>query len=140
LPPKVQYRSFVRIDILLALALEFPFKELTDLILETADECRPPSLIMNRVLKLAFAQAFPRSPVAGWAGTPETTTVVERPTNPTPPWQITVREPGWLAGVSGHTGFHRVNQYVNVGFGEIMSIAARPADKLGRGRWLGRHL
>ena len=123
---------------LLALALEFPFKELTDLIPETADECRPPRLIMNRVLKLAFVQAFLLSPVAGWAGTAETSTVVGQPTNPTPLWQITVDGPGWLIGVSGHTGFHGVNPYVNVGFGQIMSSATRPADALGRGRWHGR--
>jgi len=27
---------------------------------------------------------------------------------------------GWLAGVSGHTGFHGVNPYVNVGIGQIL--------------------
>jgi len=36
------------------------------------------------------------------------------------PWQITVGGPGWLAGVSGHTGFHGVNPYVNVGVGQIL--------------------
>jgi len=75
---------------------------------------------MNRVLKLAIAQAFLLCPVAGSAGTPETTTVVEQPTNITPPWQITVGGPGWLAGVSGHTGFHGVNPYVNVGIDQIL--------------------
>jgi hypothetical protein len=29
------------------------------------------------------------------------------------PWQITIGVPGWLAGVSGYTGFHGVNPYVN---------------------------
>jgi hypothetical protein len=29
------------------------------------------------------------------------------------PWQITIGAPGWLAGVSGYTGFHGVNPYVN---------------------------
>jgi hypothetical protein len=33
---------------------------------------------------------------------------------------ITVEGPGWLAGVSGHTGFHGVNPYVNVGVGQIL--------------------
>ena len=28
--------------------------------------------------------------------------------------------PGWLASVSGHTGFHGVNPYVDVGFGSII--------------------
>ena len=28
--------------------------------------------------------------------------------------------PGWLAGVSGYTGFHGVNPYVNVGIGQIL--------------------
>jgi hypothetical protein len=29
------------------------------------------------------------------------------------PWQITIGGPGWLAGVSGHTGFRGVNPYVS---------------------------
>ena len=29
------------------------------------------------------------------------------------PWQITIGVPGWLAGVSGHTGFRGVNPYVD---------------------------
>jgi hypothetical protein len=31
---------------------------------------------------------------------------------PANPWQITIGGPGWLAGVSGHTGFRGVNPYV----------------------------
>jgi hypothetical protein len=47
--------------------------------------------------------------------------MVEQPTpKPTPPWQITVDGPGWLASTSGHTGFHGVNPYVNVGVGQII--------------------
>jgi hypothetical protein len=46
---------------------------------------------------------------------------VEQPTsNTTEPWIITVDGPGWLASVSGHTGFHGVNPYVDVGFGSII--------------------
>jgi outer membrane autotransporter protein len=47
--------------------------------------------------------------------------VVEQPSvKTTEPWEITVGGPGWLAGVSGHTGFHGVNPYVNVGIGQIL--------------------
>jgi hypothetical protein len=45
--------------------------------------------------------------------------VVEQPSVKTP-WEITVGGPGWLANVSGHTGFHGVNPYVNVGIGQIL--------------------
>jgi hypothetical protein len=31
-----------------------------------------------------------------------------------------VSAPGWLANVSGFTGFHGVNPYVNVGIGQIL--------------------
>ncbi len=53
--------------------------------------------------------------IAGWAGTlEEEAKVVEQPpVKTTEPWQITVAGPGWLAGFSGHTGFHGVNPYVN---------------------------
>jgi outer membrane autotransporter protein len=47
--------------------------------------------------------------------------MVEQPSaKTTQPWVITVTGPGWLAGVSGHTGFHGVNPYVNVGVGTIL--------------------
>ena len=46
--------------------------------------------------------------------------MVEQPPAKTiEPWQITVEGPGWLAGVSGHTGFHGAT-HVNVGVGQIL--------------------
>jgi hypothetical protein len=36
------------------------------------------------------------------------------------PWQITVGGPGWLAGVSGTTGFRGINTNINVGVGQIL--------------------
>jgi hypothetical protein len=42
----------------------------------------------------------------------ETKTVVPPLVKPANPWQITIGGPGWLAGVSGHTGFRGVNPYV----------------------------
>jgi hypothetical protein len=42
----------------------------------------------------------------------ETKAIEQPPVKTTEPWQITVDGPGWLAGVSGHTGFHGVNPYV----------------------------
>ena len=54
-------------------------------------------------------------------GKEEEPKVVEQPSvKTTEPWEITVGGPGWLAGVSGHTGFHGVNPYVNVGIGQIL--------------------
>jgi len=47
--------------------------------------------------------------------------LVEQPSTKTnEPWQITVGGPGWLAGVSGTTGFHGVNSNVDVGIGQIL--------------------
>ena len=50
----------------------------------------------------------------------ESKLVEQPPAKTTEPWKITVGAPGWLAGVSGHTGFHGVNPYVNVGVGQIL--------------------
>ena len=50
----------------------------------------------------------------------ESKLVEQPPAKTTEPWTITVGAPGWLAGVSGHTGFHGVNPYVNVGVGQIL--------------------
>jgi hypothetical protein len=46
--------------------------------------------------------------------------IEQAPEKKTEPWQITVGGPGWLPSVSGHTGFHGVNPYVNVGVGQII--------------------
>jgi hypothetical protein len=46
--------------------------------------------------------------------------VEEAPVKTTKSWQITVGGPGWLANVSGHTGFHGVNPYVDVGIGQLL--------------------
>jgi hypothetical protein len=76
---------------------------------------------MNLFVKLSVAPFFFLPLIAGWAGTQEEAKVVEQPPVKTiEPWQITVEGPGWLAGVSGHTGFHGVNPYVNVGVGQIL--------------------
>src|SRR6516165_9218299 len=42
------------------------------------------------------------------------------PAQTTEPWEIRVGAPGWLANVSGFTGFHGVNPYANVGIGQIL--------------------
>jgi autotransporter family porin len=47
--------------------------------------------------------------------------VIEQPpAKTTEPWQISVAGPGWLTDVSGFTGFHGVNPYVNVGVGQLL--------------------
>ena len=76
---------------------------------------------MNLLLKTGMVPIFFLPIVAGWAGTLEEAKVIEQPSaKTTEPWQITVGGPGWLAGFSGHTGFHGVNPYVNVDFPQIL--------------------
>jgi hypothetical protein len=76
---------------------------------------------MNLLFKLGVVPIFFVPLIAGWAGTQEESTVVEQPpAKTTEPWQITVGGPGWLAGVSGTTGFHGTNSNVNVGVGQIL--------------------
>src|SRR5208282_3041201 len=78
-------------------------------------------LNMNLLVKRGIVPIFFLPIVAGWAGTPEETKVVEEPSaKTTEPWQITVGGPRWLADLSGHTGFHGVNPYVNVDFPQIL--------------------
>ncbi len=75
---------------------------------------------MNR-LTLRLAAIFFLPLITGWAGTREEAKVVEQPpARTTEPWQITVGGPIWLAGVSGYTGFHGINPYVNVGVDKIL--------------------
>jgi hypothetical protein len=63
---------------------------------------------MNLLVKLSVVPIFFLTLMVGWAGKQEESKVVEQPpTNATEPWQITVGGPGWLAGVSGTTGFSR---------------------------------
>ena len=73
-----------------------------------------------------------------WGGKPEEATMVEQPlakqlagkeeakvveqpsVKTTEPWQISVGGPGWLAGVTGTTGFHGVNSDIAVDVGQIL--------------------
>jgi hypothetical protein len=78
---------------------------------------------MNLPVRLSvvsiFLTFFPFIP--GWAGTEDESKLVEQPSaKSTEPWQITVGGPGWLAGVSGTTGFRGVNSNVDVGVGQIL--------------------
>jgi hypothetical protein len=76
---------------------------------------------MNLFVKLSVVTIFFLLPIAGWAGTQEEAKVVEQPSvKTTEPWVVTVGAPGWLAGTSGHIGFHGVNPYVSVPFGQIL--------------------
>src|ERR1700674_1360007 len=76
---------------------------------------------MSLLVKLSVVPIFFLPLTAGWAGTQEEAKVIEQPSvKTTEPWQITVGGPGWLAGVSGTTGFHGVNTNVDVGVGQIL--------------------
>jgi hypothetical protein len=78
-------------------------------------------LNMNLLVKLSVVPIFFLPLIAGWAGTQEESKVVEQPpVKPTEAWQITVGGPGWLAGVSGTTGFHGINSNINVSVGQIL--------------------
>jgi hypothetical protein len=47
--------------------------------------------------------------------------VVEQPSvKTTEPWEIKVGGPGWLANVSGTTGFHGINSNISVDVGQIL--------------------
>jgi hypothetical protein len=46
--------------------------------------------------------------------------VLVPPAKTTEPWEITVGGPGWLANVSGITGFHGFNQNISVDVGQIL--------------------
>jgi hypothetical protein len=76
---------------------------------------------MNLLVKLSVVPIFFLPLIAGWAGTQEESKVVEQPpVKTTEPWQIAVGGPGWLAGVSGTTGFHGINSSINVSVGQIL--------------------
>jgi hypothetical protein len=76
---------------------------------------------MNILVKLSVVPIFFLPLIAGWAGTQEESKVVKQPpVKTTEPWQITLGGPGWLAGVSGTTGFHGVNSNINVSVGQIL--------------------
>jgi hypothetical protein len=78
-------------------------------------------LNMNVVVRLSLVSIFFLLPNAGRAGTqPEAIAIAQPPAKPIEPWEITVGSPGWLAGVSGTTGFHGINSNVDVGIGQIL--------------------
>jgi hypothetical protein len=74
------------------------------------------------LLKLGVIPMFFLSLISGWAGTSDEAKMsIEQPSaKTTEPWQIKVGGPGWLAGVSGTTGFHGINSNVTVGIGQIL--------------------
>ena len=76
---------------------------------------------MNLLVRLSLVSILFLPPNAGWAGTQQKSIAIEQPpAKTTEPWQITIGGPGWLAGVSGTTGFHGINSNVDVGVGQIL--------------------
>jgi hypothetical protein len=49
----------------------------------------------------------------------------------------TVGAPGWLAGARGHIGFHGVNPYVSVPFGQILKNCGPALSVLQRAVTIG---
>jgi hypothetical protein len=63
---------------------------------------------------------------------------VQPPVKTTEPWEITVGGPGWLANVSGITGFHGFNQHVSVDTGQILrhiNVIYAFNGEVRKGRW-----
>ena len=59
--------------------------------------------------------------VPAHAGTLEKATVNVQPSaETTPPWEVTVEGPGWLAGLNGTIGSHGVTTDVDIGFSDII--------------------
>lgn len=50
----------------------------------------------------------------------EAKVVEQPPVKTTEPWQITVGAPGWLANVTGTSGFHGINSDISVDVGQIL--------------------
>jgi hypothetical protein len=76
---------------------------------------------MNLLVRLSLVSVFFLPLDLGWAGTQEEPIAMEQPpANVAEPWEITVGGPGWLAGVSGTTGFRGINSNVDVGIGDIL--------------------
>jgi len=76
---------------------------------------------MNLLARLSLISIFFLAANLGWAGTQEEAKTIEQPAvKAIDPWEITVDGPGWLAGVSGTTGFHGVNSNVDVGIGQLL--------------------
>ena len=94
---------------------------------------------MNLLVKLSIVTILFLPSVAGRAGTREEAKVVEQPSvKTTEPWVVTVGVPGWLVGASGRVGFHGVNPYVSVPFGEILkhiNVVYSLSGEVRRGRF-----
>ena len=63
---------------------------------------------------------------------------VQPPVKTTEPWEIKVGGPGWLANVSGITGFHGFNQRISVDVGQLLrhiNVIYAFNGEVRRGRW-----
>jgi hypothetical protein len=92
---------------------------------------------MRFLLIIGLVESFLLSIVPGLAGTLEKVPVSVQP-SATPPWEITVEGPGWLAGVTGTIGSHGVTTHVNISVVDILkktnAIASLGAE-VRRGRF-----
>src|ERR1700722_11913961 len=76
---------------------------------------------MNLLIRLSLLSVFFLPLDLGWAGPQQEPMAMEpSPAKTAEPWEITVGGPGWLAGVSGTTGFHGINSNVDVGIGQLL--------------------
>jgi hypothetical protein len=77
--------------------------------------------------------------VPGHGGTLEKAPFNVQPSAPTtPPWEITVEGPGWLAGVNGTVGSHGVTSNVDIGVTDILkrtNVIASFGAEVRRGRF-----
>ena len=92
---------------------------------------------MRFLLITGLVESFLLSIVPGLGGTLDKAPVSVQP-SATPPWEITVEGPGWLAGVTGTIGSHGVTTHVNISVVDILkktnAIASLGAE-VRRGRF-----
>ena len=74
---------------------------------------------MRFLLIIGLVESFLLSIVPGLGGTLDKAPVSVQP-SATPPWEITVEGPGWLAGVTGTIGSHGVTTHVNISVVDIL--------------------
>ena len=92
----------------------------------------------RRSSALMLAAFFLFAGTGGGRGGEDEKLVQAPPVKTTEPWEIKVGGPGWLANVSGITGFHGFNQNISVDVGQLLrhiNVIYAFNGEVRRGRW-----
>jgi hypothetical protein len=92
----------------------------------------------RRSSALTLAAFFLLAGTGGVRGGEDEKLVQAPPVKTTEPWEIKVGGPGWLANVSGITGFHGFNQRISVDVGQLLrhiNVIYAFNGEVRRGRW-----